>query len=409
MKHKIFFIILLSFYLLNPNISFTQVDKTSTRMHWLQEMDKMARPVFENLANDQLKENMPVELAPECDDPIERTKVAYLEAFGRSLCGIAPWLQLEGGSPYEIKLRNQYREWTLLCIKNAVDPKANDYMKWTGGQPLVDAAFFAQGLIKCPWLWENLDQSTKIQVITALLKTRDFTPYYSNWLLFSGMIEAFFCKYDLPYDAMRIDYGIKEFANHWYTGDGMFADGNDFALDYYNSYVIQPFLNDILDAVKGKDNSWEWFREELGRISARYALIQERSINIDGTFPAFGRSIVYRAGAFTHLANEALYDRLPEELTQAQVRCALTAVLEKTHGAPGTYSDEGWLQIGLYGHQPHLANFYSNTGSLYLTAPVFLPLGLPENHPFWNTPDEEWTSKKIWTGKDVLYDHSYKR
>ena len=56
------------------------------------------------------------------------------------------------------------------------------------------------------------------------------------------MIETFFCKYNLPYDKVRIDFAVKEFSNHWYTGDGMFADGNKFHLDYYNSYVIQPYL-----------------------------------------------------------------------------------------------------------------------------------------------------------------------
>ncbi len=69
------------------------------------------------------------------------------------------------------------------------------------------------------------------------------------------MIEAFFCKYGVEYDAMRIDYGIREFANHWYVGDGLYGDGAQYHWDYYNSYVIQPFLGNILmrcaDAMRG--------------------------------------------------------------------------------------------------------------------------------------------------------------
>lgn len=218
----------------------------SDRQIWLSYMDKVARPVMSNLAADKLKQNMPVELADHIDNKASRSKVAYLEAFGRTLCGLAPWLNLEGGDADEVKLRNQYREWALKAIANSVNPNAADYLQWHGAQPLVDASFVALGLIRCPWLWEHLDSQVKQQLIDALKLTRNTVPVYSNWLLFSGMIEAFFCKYDLGYDALRTDYGIREFTKHWYVGDGMYSDGMDFHFDYYNSIVIQPSLDVIL-------------------------------------------------------------------------------------------------------------------------------------------------------------------
>ncbi len=374
---------------------------------WLMQMDRVARPVMANLAGDQLRATMPVALSPTSDHPENRQKVAYLEAFARTLCGIAPWLNSEGGSAYETGLRNQYREWALKCISNAVDSAKKDYMVWSGGQPLVDASFFALALVRCPWLWEHLEVPVRQQVITALLKTESTIPVYSNWILFSGMIEAFFCKYGLPYDKVRIEYGIREFSQHWYVGDGMFSDGNHFAMDYYNSYVIQPYLTDILDAVREKDPSFEWFRSDMDKIAARYAEIQERSINSDGSFPVFGRSIVYRGAAFHHLANMALKKKLPSGMLPAQVRCGLEAVLTKTLSAPNTFTEKGWLNIGLYGMQPELADFYITTGSLYLCSTLFVPLGLPPDDPFWMNEDADWTAKKVWEGKAAKADHSY--
>jgi len=374
---------------------------------WLMEMDRLARPVFSNLAVNKLKEEMPVALSSEIDNPEQRTACAYLEAFGRTFCGIAPWLDQEGGSEYETKLRNQYREWALRGIANAVDPSQKDYMLWDGSQPLVDASFFALALIRCPWCWENLDDVSRQHVIEALLRTRSTVPYYSNWILFSSMIEAFFCRYGVPYDRLRIDYGIREFSQHWYVGDGMFSDGMHFAFDYYNSYVIQPYLMEILDAVRDTDPAFDWFSPRMDRIAARYAEIQERSINSDGSFPAYGRSIVYRGGAFHHLATMSLKAKLPSGLSPAQVRCALTAVLLKTLNAPGTFNEKGWLNIGLFGIQPGLADFYINTGSLYLCSTLFLPLGLPADDPFWADGDADWTAKKIWNGEDAPADHSY--
>ena len=376
------------------------------RAQWLDYMDKIARPVISNLASDKLKESMTITLSNTSDNPEQRKKVAYLEAFARTLCGISPWLNGEGGSAKEIALRHQYREWVLKGIANAVDSTKNDYMLWTGSQPLVDASFFALALVRCPWLWNHMDDKLHERVVAVLQSTRTTIPAYSNWILFTGMIEAFFCKYDQPYDPVRIEYGIREFSQQWYVGDGMFSDGMHFVLDYYNSYVIQPYLLNILDAVNTRNESFKWFSPKLEKITSRYAELQERSINADGSFPVFGRSIVYRGGAFHLLSDMALRHKLPKSLTPAQVRCALTQVIIMTIDNPQTFTKDGWLKIGLHGDQPDLADVYINTGSLYLCSTIFLPLGLPPTDPFWTDADAPWTSKKIWNGMNVPADHS---
>ncbi|MEJ6980572.1 DUF2264 domain-containing protein [Pedobacter sp. P351] len=378
----------------------------SDRATWLSYMDKTARPILMNLAENRLKDKMPVALARNIDNKENRTRVAYLEAFGRTLSGIGPWLTLEGGSKEEVVLRNQYRQWALKALANSVNPSAKDYMTWNGGQPLVDASFVALGLVRCPWLWENSSDSVKHQVITAFTTTRSTVPVYSNWILFSGMIEAFFCKYGVDYDKLRVEFGIREFAQHWYTGDGMFSDGMNFHMDYYNSYVIQPYLVNIVDILNKKNKQYEWFAPKLDKIAKRYAELQERMINSDGTFPLTGRSIVYRGGAFHHLADIAQRKALPESLRPAQVRGALTAVIKKTLGAPGSFTKDGWLTIGLNGEQPGLADFYITTGSLYLCTTIFLPLGLPDTDPFWSDPKAPWTSLKVWSGQDGAADHA---
>ena len=114
----------------------------SDRTVWLRYMDKVARPVLSNLAEDKLKEIMPVVLSKKVDNRENRLKASYLEAFARTLCGISPWLNSEGGSKEETDLRNQYRQWALKAIANAVNPSAKDYLTWVGGQPLVEGRMF---------------------------------------------------------------------------------------------------------------------------------------------------------------------------------------------------------------------------------------------------------------------------
>src|SRR6185437_789407 len=105
----------------------------------------------------------------------------------------------------------------------------------------------------------------------------------------------------------------------------------------------------------------------------RYAAIQERLIAPDGSFPAIGRSITYRCGAFHLLAQMALNGELPDGVSGAQVRSAMTAAMRRIMDAPGTFDANGWLQIGFCGHQPHLGETYISTGSLYLCAVALLP------------------------------------
>lgn len=399
----IFSIIILC--ILSASSAFAQVKKTD-RQVWLGYMDRISRPVLLNLADNRLKEKMVVALSRNVDNPDHRTRVSYLEAFGRTLSGIGPWLNLEGGSKEEVDLRNQYRQWTLKAIDNATDTTAKDYMLWKGGQPLVDASFVAFGLIRCPWLWNNLEEKVKEQVIAALRSTRATVPVYSNWILFSAIIEAFFCKYGYEYDAIRVEFGIREFGQHWYTGDGLFSDGMDFHFDYYNSIVIHPMLAAIVDIAKTKTRSYNWFVSRLDTINKRYAVIQERMINTDGTFPITGRSIVYRGGVFHHLSDISLRKKLPGSLKPAQVRGALTAVIKKTLESPETFTKEGWLTIGLYGNQPDLAEGYITTGSLYICTSIFAALGLAETDEFWSGPAVPWTSVKVWRGDDVEADHA---
>lgn len=376
----------------------------NTRKIWVSMVDRLAQPLLTALANDELKVKMPVEAITD-----DRKNFTHLEGFARLLSGISPWLNLtENLDKQESDLRKKYFDLALKGLSNATDPQAKDYMNFDrGGQALVDASFLAHGLIRCPKLWENSDGQTKNNVYKAFLSSRKIKPGRNNWLLFSGMIEAFFLKYGFEYDKVRLDYAIFQH-EQWYKGDGMYGDGPDFHWDYYNSFVIQPYLTDILKLLITKDESYKQTYESIMARAIRYAEIQERLIASDGTYPIIGRSITYRAGAFQNLANIALQQKLPANISPAQVRCALTAVLKKTTENKANFDQNGWLTIGVNGHQPQLGEGYISTGSLYLCSTAFLPLGLPSTDEFWAAPDADWTSKKVWQGGDLKADHAIK-
>ncbi len=408
----------------NTGLRPVEFQNKTDRQVWLDHLDKLAGPVITNLANDELRKNMPVVLAAPDWEPEIRIKSAYLEAFGRLMSGISPWLNLEGGSPEEIALRNKYRPLVIKAISNAVNPKAKDYMEWSNGnQRLVDASYLALAFLRSPWLWNNLPDTTRRQLVTALAKTRTVTPVVNNWTLMSAMIETFMLHYGYPHDEMRVDLVMREFES-WYAGDGLYSDGPLFHADYYNSYVIHPYLTRIIQEfhkkkedgigafqklksdVKGEKSNYEILTEKIKYRNDRYSVILERMINTDGTYAIVGRSLVYRGGAFHHLSDMAFRKDLPTQLTPAQVRTALTAVIKKTTENPNTFNAAGWLNIGIYGSQPALGDVYITTGSLYMCANILIALGLPDTDEFWAAPAQPFTSQKIWRGENGPADHN---
>jgi hypothetical protein len=375
------------------------------RQFWLDVVAKVAEPVLRSASQKRLKADMPVE-APH-GNVAERRQFTYLEALGRLLSGIAPWLETGADSGAEGKLRNQYAEWSRMAIQSGTDPASPDHLNFSqGSQPVVDTAFLALAIVRAPnQLWHKLDRPTQLNVIAALESSRQIQPGYNNWLLFSAMVEAALSFMGVWWDPMRVDYAIRT-TDTWYKGDGVYGDGPAFHWDYYNSFVTQPMQLNILDTIVKVSPAWSSFHPSMTVRAQRYAAIQERLISPEGTFPPIGRSLCYRFGAFHLLAEIALRRKLPEGVSPEQVRSALTAVMRRMIEAPGTFDEQGWLTVGFQGHQPSIAESYISTGSCYLCSAAWLPLGLPASDPFWSGAATPWTSKKIWSGEPAGADHA---
>ena len=379
------------------------------RSFWLQQLELVSNPVLNALKAGTLRRSMPIEAAP--GQQQARAIGTHLEALGRLLSGLAPWLELQsavGEAPKETAVRHRLRDCAIAGITSALDPSSPDYMHFgESAQTLVDSSFLSLALLRAPkQLLQKLDAKTQQRLVEALITQRKVQPPFNNWLLFAALNEALLMTLHQPWDRMRVDYALREHQS-WYLGDATYGDGPHFHWDFYNSFVIQPYLLQLMDTLGDQSPAWASMREPIRHRAQRYAAIQERLIAPDGTYPAIGRSITYRCGAFHLLADTSRRSILPEGVTAAQVRCALAAVIERTLGAPGTFSSEGWLQIGLAGHQPGLGENYISTGSLYLCSAVFLPLGLPPADPFWSQPPAPWTSQQIWSGKNRLADHAH--
>ena len=219
------------------------------------------------------------------------------------------------------------------------------------------------------------------------------------------MIVSIYVQVHEDCDGMSIEYSIRH-QDKWDKSDDKYGEGPVFHWEYYNSIVIQPMLVDISKVLLEHDQLSEKNYQEILKRSVRYATILERMISPEGAYPPIGRSLAYRMGAFQSLSQMALMKQLPKEVSPAQVRCALTAVMKRQMTAPGTFDENGWLKIGFCGSQLCAGETYICTGILYLCSVGLWALGLPAEGEFWSVPETSWTQKKAWSGKEFPIDHA---
>ena len=373
-------------------------------------LERIANPVLSAMSKGELKKTFPLELSPTWDG--REKGVAYLECFGRMISGLSPWLSLPEDATTEGKVRKRLTEQALQSYVHAVDPSSPDYLLWRGhGQALVDSAYFTQALLRAPKaLWEPLDATTKKRIVEEIKGLRRVNPPFINWLLFAAMNEAFLLQIGEESDPMRLNTAVRKI-DECYIGDGWIKDGSTFHFDYYGSFVMHPMMIQVLEIMEAnkapfwKDDLSKW-RELAVKRAQRYSEHLERFVSPEGTFPPFGRSLTYRTAVFQPLALLAWRKQLPSKVSEGQVRAALTAAHKAVFSQPSNFTKDGFLTIGFVGHNPALGDWYSNNGSMYITAEGFLALGLPASDSFWTAPSQPWTQKLAFAGQPFQKDYA---
>jgi hypothetical protein len=384
-------------------------DGRTDRAYMVDLLARMAGPVLGPMSQGKLQSVFQLELSPTWDG--RNPKVGYLEAFGRLIGGIAPWLALPDDASPEGRLRTRLRDQALASYAHSVDPASPDYLLWRAeAQPLVDSAYFTNALMRAPkQLWEPLDATTKRRVVAEIKGLRRVSPPYTNWLLFAAMNEAFLLSIGEEWDPVRIDLAVRKM-NEWYVGDGWYADGPHFHFDHYGSYVIHPMLVEILEVLQAtgaKFNSLDAkaLLEQANRRMQRFGEHLERLIGPDGSYAPIGRSLTYRTAVFQPLGLLAWRKRLPKTLPEGQVRAATVAAQRAVFRFPSNFDEKGYLTIGFTGHLPKLGDWYSNAGSMYIASESLIALGLPASDSYWTAPAASWTSRKAFAGEEFPKDY----
>jgi hypothetical protein len=303
-----------------------------------------------------------------------------LEGFARSFL-IAAARIAGGGDTLDLAAR--YREGLLAGTEPGGCqewPRGVDCVLPLAGrtQPIVEAANIAVALHLCrQQLWDALSSREQHQVADWLEHHARRVPWPNNWVLFTAVIEAFLSSAGVDTTRFRSDDQVR-WAESWYLGGGWYTDGVRRNIDYYNAWVIHPFLwawYDMVGRQRDPDAAWRW-RQRLTEFGQTYPYL----FGGNGS-PVFqGRSLTYRTAALAPLWLGEMTGT--STLPPGAVRRLASGVLRYFVSA-GVGSD-GPLSLGWRGaeHLP-LTQHYSGPGSPYFAGMGFLGLALPADHPVW--------------------------
>ncbi|WP_380872663.1 hypothetical protein ACFB49_35810 [Sphingomonas sp. DBB INV C78] len=298
---------------------------------------------------------------------------AGLEGFARPLWGLAA---AAAGGADEADWWPLYRQG----IANGTDPSHTDY--WGELRPfdqrIVEAAALAAAItLARDRLWDPLDAPIQDRLADYLVQARRQPCFDNNWQLFPVLIDL-----GLAAAGRQADDGIVETAltavEHYHVGDGWYADGHPNRLDHYSGFAFH-FYGLILSRLGG--DRFAMFRDRAAPFAQQWL----HWCADDGAILPFGRSLTYRFGAAAFFGACAFAD--VEVLPWGVLKGLYLRHLRWWRQWPITRRD-GVLSVG-YGYpDANMAEGYNAPGSPYWAFKAFLPLALPEEHPFWSSPEQ---------------------
>jgi len=323
-------------------------------------------------------------------------RVARLEAWSRTLWGIAPLLV--GGESFSFLERH------VEILTRCTDPASPCYWGTPADkdQRLVEMAPLAFALLLArAWFWDPLSPREKQNLYHWLSTIQHRQLPANNWHFFRILVCTAFRFLDLPVDeaAEAESFRIVE---ECYKGNGWYIDGTNAAYDLYNptgfhfyGLLYARFLQERVGRCSQQQPIPSVIQERIPLSVERARLFSERAEQFapqylawfreDGSFVPFGRSLTYRFVAASFFSTCA-FAGVPV-FSWGVLKGAVLRHLRYWFSRP-ILDSQGLLTIG-YGY-PNLvlAEQYNAPGSPYWGLKTFLILALPPEHPFWTSSEE---------------------
>ncbi|NMO96583.1 DUF2264 domain-containing protein [Paenibacillus lemnae] len=301
--------------------------------------------------------------------------LAGMEGFSRVLWGLVPLMA--GGEDHEL--------WDIVLegIRNGTNPEHEEYWGQIHDydQRLVEMAAFGYALALIPdRLWTPLDEQARHNLYTWLNEINDHPCHDCNWLFFHVLVNIGFRKAGLPYDDQQLQDNLNRL-DAFYLEDGWYSDGPEGHSDYYVPFAFHYYGLLYSKLMQEEDPERSALYRERAEAFAPHFMAWFAS---DGSALPYGRSLTYRfsQGAFWGAMAFAESGSLPAGVFKGLMLRHLRWWFRQPILDSG-----GLLTVGYAYPNLIMAENYNSPGSPYWALKAFLPLALPDDHPFWTSEE----------------------
>ncbi|CAL5867660.1 uncharacterized protein PFLUO_LOCUS1879 [Penicillium psychrofluorescens] len=315
---------------------------------------------------------------------------AQIEGYARPLWGLASLLA--GG--YEYPEAALWREGII----NGTDPESPEF--WGDiedlDQRMVEMCPIGFTLAVAPHVfWDPLTDKQKTNVAKWLNSINAREMPNTNWLWFRVFANLGLRQNGAEYSLSRIEADM-DHLDTFHVGGGWSNDGpkSHHQMDYYSGSFAIQFLQLIYAKLAGDFDSK---RAEEYRSRARdFAKDFVHYFDPDGSSIPFGRSMTYRFAMVGFWGALGFADvDLPAPLTWGVVKGILLRHFRWWSTQEDIFSSDGTLNLGYSYANTYLTENYNSPGSPYWCCLAFIPLALPETHPFWSATEEPYPSAAL--------------
>lgn len=300
---------------------------------------------------------------------------AELEGFARPLWGLVPLAAGEG----------EFSDWGLYRrgLSSGTDPAHPEYwgMPVDRDQRLVEMASIGFALtLASEQVWEPLPPETRRNLVRWLgtINTREVVD--SNWLFFRVLVNMGLANVGAEYDKRAMVAALDRL-EQFYLADGWYSDGFTTQRDYYVPFAMHYYGLLYARLSQAQDPARAQRFRDRARVFAQDFV---HWFAADGAALPFGRSLTYRfaQGSFWGALAFADVEALPWGVIKGLALRHL-----RWWSRQHIFAADGTLSLGYAYPNLNMAEQYNAPGSPYWAMKFFLPLALPEAHPFWQAEE----------------------
>lgn len=309
--------------------------------------------------------------------------VDAIESFARIASAWGAWLcnpenpAVLTFESYEMNLETILRQ----ALLDGTNP-SNPYLYWGDighlDQRIVESADIAVAIwMSRERVFNKMTAAEQQQIMNWLAQVDGKGTYTDNWILFTAMVQATRQQLGFPSSVEDLDNRLLQIAE-FYRGDGWYTDGPTNEFELYNAWMFgwHYLLWTWIDGDRRPD-----YRQAVLKRGQSFMDAFLHFFGANGSFPAWGRSVVYRFAALAPFAVGHFLKIAPDDpglLRRLSSGC-IRYFFE--HGLFDPMNH--FVRQGYHGDFPPAGEAYISPGSPYWCCHGLFALMFDSNDPFW--------------------------